>query len=247
MRRIALLTAFVYGVAFPFGLAWLVRTHLEATMSVVSWIRSAGWLGVALYAVTYILGSVLLVPVLVMSALGGFLFGPLVGLAVVSPANAIGAFSAFLAGRLLLRRWIEPLIAANPRVAAIDRAVGDRGVRLTFLLRLSPALPHNMLNYAMATTRVPAREFALGTWLGALPITAVQVFAGAHAQNLGALFAHGTTVDRPSLVLGAAGIVATAVVIWTIARAAKRELTRMMEEGEDRAERASNPGGAPGA
>lgn len=239
MRRVALVSALVYGVAFPFGFAWLIRGHLEATMSLVAWIRTAGWLGVALFALTYVAGSVLLVPVVVMSALGGFLFGPLAGLAITSPANALGAFCAFLVGRLLLRRWLEPVISANPRIAAIDRAVGNQGVRLTFLLRLSPALPHNMLNYIMATTRVPAREFALGTWLGALPITTIQVFAGSHAQNVTALFARGTSVDRPSVILGLAGIVATVVVVWTIARAARRELTRMMEAGEDRAERAS--------
>ncbi len=239
MRRVALLSAFVYGVAFPFGFAWLVRTHLETTLSLVAWLRSAGGLGIAIFALTYIIGSVFLVPVVVMSALGGFLFGPVVGLAVVSPANALGAFCAFLTGRLLLRRWIEPMIAANPRVAAIDRAVGDRGIRLTFLLRLSPALPHNMLNYAMATTRVPAREFALGTWLGALPITAVQVFAGASAQNVGALLSGGTHLDTPTIVLGVLGLAATVVVIVTIARAAKRELTRMIEAGEARAEAAS--------
>lgn len=230
MRRAALIAAFIYGFAFPFGFVWLVTHHRETAMAAVSWVRDAGWLGVALYAGVYAVGSVLLVPVVVMSAMGGFVFGPVIGLLVASPLNALGATAAFAVGRFLLRRWIEPMIAANPRIAAIDRAIGNQGIRLTLLLRLSPALPHNMLNYAMSTTRLRAREFAIGTWIGALPITAVQVYAGSRATNIGDVVSGRMTLAN--YVLFAAGIVATAVVIVTLAKTAQRELTRMMDAAE---------------
>lgn len=229
MRRLGVLLAFVYGLAFPFAFAWLVSHHREGAMALVTWLRSAGWLGVVVFASVYLLGSALLVPVVVMSALGGFLFGPVKGLLVTSPINALGALTAFLIGRVLLRRWIAPLIASNPRVAAIDRAVGNQGMRLTLLLRLSPMLPHNMMNYAMATTRVRGRDFWLGTWIGALPIVAVQVFAGSRAQNVAELTSRRAPIGAWSWVITGVGIAATITVVVMIARAAQRELTRMMD------------------
>jgi uncharacterized membrane protein YdjX (TVP38/TMEM64 family) len=229
VRKVAIVAAFLYGILFPIAFGWMVTHHREQTLSIVTWVRNAGALGIAAYALTYAIGSVFLFPIVVMSALGGFLFGPWLGLAVTSPANAMGATCAFLTGRLLLKKWLDPVIAQNPRIAAIDRAIGKQGVRLTLLLRLSPVLPHNMLNFAMATTRVKAREFALGTWIGALPITAVQVIVGARARDLGE--AVGGPKGPVYYVLIAVGIVITAFVLWLIARTANRELTRMMDAG----------------
>jgi uncharacterized membrane protein YdjX (TVP38/TMEM64 family) len=229
VRKVAIAAAFVYGILFPVAFVWMVTHHRDQTMAIVTWVRHAGALGIAAYTVTYAIGSVFLFPIVVMSALGGFLFGPWLGIAVTSPANAIGATCAFLAGRLLLEQWLAPIIASNPRIAAVDRAVGQQGVRLTLLLRLSPVLPHNMLNFALSTTRVKTRDFAIGTWLGALPITTVQVIAGARARDLG------EAVSGPKgpayFALIAAGVVITAFVLWFIARTANRELTRMMEAG----------------
>ena len=229
MRKAAVALAFVYGLLFPLGFIWMVSHHRAETMAIVTWVRGAGAVGIASYFATYAVGSVLLAPIVVMSALGGFLFGPWLGLAVTSPANAVGATLAFVVGRSLLQRWIAPVIAANPRVAAIDRAVGKQGVRLTLMLRLSPVLPHNMLNFAMATTRVRVRDFALGTWIGAIPITTVQVLAGARARDLTEAVSGRAGLGAWSYVLTGVGLAVTALVIWLIARAANRELTRMMD------------------
>ena len=54
---------------------------------------------------------------------------------------------------------------------AIERAVSARGRRIVFLLRLSPVVPFNFLNYALGLTTISVWDFvvaSLGTVPGAL-------------------------------------------------------------------------------
>jgi uncharacterized membrane protein YdjX (TVP38/TMEM64 family) len=47
------------------------------------------------------------------------------------------------------------LHATWPTFPAIDHAIKKEGWKLVCLLRLSPILPYNVLNYALAITPVP--------------------------------------------------------------------------------------------
>src|SRR5439155_1410723 len=94
-----------------------------------------------------------------------------------SSAATLGASAAFLVGRYLARAAVERRIAANPRFAAIDRAVGAEGRKIVFLLRLSPVFPFNLLNYALGLTRVRFADFFLAS-VGMLPGTVLYVYSG---------------------------------------------------------------------
>jgi uncharacterized membrane protein YdjX (TVP38/TMEM64 family) len=72
----------------------------------------------------------------------------------------LGSTVAFLLGRYVARRVIERKLATMPRYAAIDRAVSAQGRRIVFLLRLSPIVPFNFLNYALGVTRISIKDFA---------------------------------------------------------------------------------------
>jgi len=66
----------------------------------------------------------------------------------------------------------------NKRFAAIDRAIGQNGLKFVTLLRLSPLLPLAISNYIYGLTSVDLRSYVIGSWLGMLPGTAAYVFAG---------------------------------------------------------------------
>ena len=58
-----------------------------------------------------------------------------------------------------------------PRFVAIERAVSARGRRIVFLLRLSPVVPFNFLNYALGLTTISVWDFvfaSLGTIAGSV-------------------------------------------------------------------------------
>ena len=70
----------------------------------------------------------------------------------------MGASLAFLVSRYLARRTLEGKIGGDPRLAAIDTAIRREGAKLIFLLRLSPAFPFTLMNYALGLTGVRFRE-----------------------------------------------------------------------------------------
>ena len=138
----------------------------------------------------------------------------------------LGALAAFLVGRFLLADWVRERIASRPRLAAVHEAVGAQGLRLVFLLRLTPAIPFNALNYALGASRVRLAPYALGTLLGMLPGTALNTYAAATLGELGqsaeeevALGPWGWTF----LVLRLAAALAVTVLITRVARKALAE------------------------
>jgi uncharacterized membrane protein YdjX (TVP38/TMEM64 family) len=56
------------------------------------------------------------------------------------------------AARFLLQAWLDQQISRYPVFAAVDRAIARNGLYIVFLLRLSPVIPFNLLNYALALT-----------------------------------------------------------------------------------------------
>src|SRR5262245_33971636 len=97
----------------------LVGAHLlhveRYLLSFVSWIRSAGWPGLIIYGLVYILACVLFLPGSVLTLGAGFSYGVAVGVVVVWISASIGACLAFILGRTLLRNWVESRVTQNER------------------------------------------------------------------------------------------------------------------------------------
>ena len=143
------------------------------------------------YAVLYVAFAALALPgIWTMSVAGGALFGPWLGVPLVSLSSTAGATVAMIAARYLFR---DAAAARFPAfVERVDRGVARDGARWLFAARLTPVIPFFAINLAIGLTRMPARVFALITLLGALPIVVVYVLAGQ-------AFA---TIEHPGDVLG---------------------------------------------
>jgi uncharacterized membrane protein YdjX (TVP38/TMEM64 family) len=134
--------------------------------------------GYALFVVAYALVTVLMMPAVLMTIGAGYFFGLLPGVAVVSAGATLGAAAAFLIARHLVRERVERYAATNPRYAAIDRAVGQKGWPIVFLLRLSPLVPFVLSNYFYGLTAIRFWPYVLSSWIGMLPLTFLYVSFG---------------------------------------------------------------------
>src|SRR5512142_1671972 len=67
-------------------------------IALVEKVHDAGAAGVALFAASYVIAPVLLVPASVLTLGAGFLYGPLWGTLLVSPLSVAAASIAFLLG-----------------------------------------------------------------------------------------------------------------------------------------------------
>ena len=137
-----------------------------------------GWAGPAVFALIYMVGTVLCVPGIVMSVAAGLLFG-LWGIPIVSLGGTIGATLAFIIARYLAREKLARMAAGNTTFQAIDQAVRGHGGQLIALLRLSPMIPFNLSNYLYGLTDVKLGPYILGTWVGTIPVICLEVYLGA--------------------------------------------------------------------
>ena len=210
------------------ALVWLGRSAGALIPAFAAWVKELGFWGPAVFIAGYALAVVAFVPASLMTLAAGAIFGVAAGTLYVFVAATLGSCLAFLVSRHLARGAIERRLAGNPRFAAIDRAVGAEGRKIVFLLRLSPAFPFNLLNYALGLTRVRFADYAIAS-VGMLPGTLLYVYSGKVVGDLAAL-AGGAPLPRGAggtllLVVGLAATVVATALVTRIARRALAEAT----------------------
>jgi uncharacterized membrane protein YdjX (TVP38/TMEM64 family) len=189
-----------------------------------AWVQSLGAWGPVVFILGYATAVVALVPAVLLTLAAGAIFGVVWGAVWVFIAAVLGSAAAFLVSRYVARDLVARRLAANPRFAAVDRAVGREGRKIVFLLRLSPLFPFVLLNYALGLTTVRFADYLLAA-VGMIPGTILYVYYGKLAGDVAAL-AGGAPVQRGTgywLVL-ALGLVASVLVATLVGRTAKRAL-----------------------
>ena len=197
---------------------------MTATAGLFEWLAQAGPAGVMIYAAAFAVAAVCLVPGSILTIGAGAAYGLVWGTLIASIAGALAATAAFLVARTIARRRVAAWATSHPRFAALDAAIGDHGLKLVILVRLSPVIPFNVLNYALGLTRVRLRDYALGSFLGMLPVTVLYVYIGSLAGQLASL-ARGTASGGPlGHAVSALGLAATVAVTLYVTRLARHAL-----------------------
>lgn len=196
-----------------------------------AYIAELGAIGPVVFIAGYAIATVAFIPGSLLTLAAGAIFGLGRGVAFVFVAATLGSTLAFLVARYFARAAIERRLAGNTRFAAVDRAIAAQGRRIVLLLRLSPAFPFSLLNYALGLTRVSLRDYVMAS-VGMLPGTVLFVYYGKLAGDVAAL-ASGVQTPRDAgyyTVLGV-GLLATLVVTTLVTKTARRALREATEGG----------------
>ena len=189
----------------------------------LAWIDGLGAIAPIAFIILYVIITVAFLPASVVTLGAGVVFGVVKGSLLVFVGAMLGATAAFLIGRYLARDWVGRKIANNAKFKAIDEAIAHEGGKIIFLIRLSPAFPFNLLNYALGLTKVSLRDYIWGT-TGIIPGTIMYVYLGSLAGNLATLGA-GETPNNPTItwairIIAFIATVAVTVYVTKIARKA---------------------------
>lgn len=140
----------------------------------------------AIYFIGYVAVAALSLPgALILTLLGGAIFGLPWGLLLVSFASSIGATCSFLVSRLLLRDWVQSRF--GDYLAPINKGIEKDGNFYLFSIRMVPLFPFFMVNLLMGLTPIPARSFYIVSQIGMLMGTAVYVNAGSELAQISSL------------------------------------------------------------
>jgi len=227
-----LLVAFVTYVIIDSATTGYIRTGVQ---SFLEWIENNPIPGFFVFMVVYFFATVLFVPGSILTLGAGFVFanafglgvGVLLGALSVFLGASAGGIMAFILGRYLLRDWVKGLTKKYAIFEALDSALEEKGLRIMVLLRLSPIIPFNAINYIAGVTAISLRAYILAM-VAILPGTVLYVFLGASAGSLtdSASSGENSTVTIIVIVVGVVfGIAAIGVTSYY----AKKELNRVVE------------------
>ncbi len=197
--------------------AALLRGALDAVARLGAW-------GPVLFLVLYVAATVFFLPGSILTLGAGAVFGLVRGFLVVSASATLGATAAFLIGRYVARGLVARKVERHPRFKAIDDAVAREGWKIVALLRLSPVVPFNVLNYAFGLTRVRLRHYVLASWIGMMPGTLLYVYLGSIAGDLAGAGLGRAQRTPAEWALYAVGLAATIAVTIFVTRLARRAL-----------------------
>jgi len=214
----------VAALALALALAFLAREGVRFVPGAVEWVRELGpWAAVAFIGL-YALATVAWIPGSVLTLAAGAIFGLVGGTLFTLVGATLGASLAFLISRHLARDALERRIRADPRLSAMDDAVGREGGRLIFLIRLSPAFPFSLLNYALGLTAVRFRDYVVASAVGMAPGTFIYVYAGYTAGQVAMEAGGASERGLGGWILLGVGLGATVAVTVFVTRLARRAL-----------------------
>eukprot|EP00878_Enallax_costatus_P011940 GHUV01012467.1.p1 GENE.GHUV01012467.1~~GHUV01012467.1.p1 ORF type:complete len:302 (+),score=67.68 GHUV01012467.1:102-1007(+) len=172
---------------------------------------------IVVFTLLFGIAVVLLLPGMLLSIATGAAYGFYIGLGIAWTGTVLGQVGAFLLGRYLLRDIVFSFMVKRIQgFATIDKKLsghdsgGNYWTPYTFvlLLRLSPVLPYNLMNYVLGVTSIDLLPYALSSAVATAPYVTLFVFLGSTATDLHALLTHGTGGPSPEwlIVLACIGI-----------------------------------------
>ena len=135
-----------------------------------------------IFVILQILASLLFVPRTVLGIAAGLMFGFVLGSVLAIVGATAGAAAGFAFVRWLGAGKID--LDATPKLGPLVERAERGGWRSVAILRLIPGLPHSVVNTALGLTRISWRDYLVGSFLGMLPMTLVQVSSGVAGREV---------------------------------------------------------------
>ncbi|MDB5824352.1 MAG: hypothetical protein JWR21_3056 [Herminiimonas sp.] len=147
----------------------------------------------------YVIGGLVMLPVMLLIAVSGVVFGPFVGALYAIAGSMASATVAYAIGWWLGRDVVGRML--GPRINRLSRRIAKRGILAMMVVRLVPVAPFTIVNMVAGASHIRFRDYLIGTLLGMTPGIMIMV---TFVHNLAEV------VRRPSA--GTIGVLAGVVV-----------------------------------
>ena len=165
---------------------WLLFSGISPE-DVQGFIENFGAWAPVVYMVAFAVLPAFFFPVAVLALAGGLLFGLWMGSVYTFLGAMINCTVMFVLSRTVGYDSVKGLIEKKlsekwqKRLAA---AAGREGFLLLIVLRLIPAVPYNLINYAFGLTQMRYGAYLLGSAIGIIPGTLVFINIGDKALDV---------------------------------------------------------------
>lgn len=177
-----------------------------------------------------VFATMILFPGSVLCMAAGAAYGVALGSCLVWVAIVIGQTIAFGLGRYIFRDFV--VHHACQKIAnfqAIDSAIAKSGWKFVVLLRLSPFIPYNLLNYALSVTGIGLAQFTIASSLSVIPWIFFLTYLGSVTRSaVMDSAAEGFKLDSIGWVPWCLSLIVTALSLFGISIITKRAICQAL-------------------
>ena len=165
---------FLLGLGRYFSFESLARNHAELT----AWVAANGALAALAFVLAYAIVVAFSLPVAVLlTPLGGFLFGVWLGSVLSVIGATVGAVAVFLAARTAFHDLLHA--RAGAALARLEEGFRRDSFSYLLFLRLVPVFPFWLINIVPALLGMKLGPYTLATLIGIIPGAVVYASVGA--------------------------------------------------------------------
>lgn len=161
------------------AIAYFFTCHLQF---IVAKLDSFGIFAPLGFLLLYCLTSIFCLPTVLLVLAGGALFGPVLGVLLNLLGATLGAACGFCISRYL--RPNKHTFIRSIRIQQLIVQVERKGWKSVALLRLTPAIPYNLVNYSLGLTRIKFKPYLIATMIFLIPSKIVITYCGYYGINI---------------------------------------------------------------
>lgn len=201
------------------------------TRAITNLIHDSGSMGVIVYFLILSCAIVMLFPTPILKIFSGTFFGFSVGFLINFLASMLGGLLAFFIGRYFFKDIVSKLINKNKITKEIEKSIEKEGFKLSFLIRLSPIIPDEWLNYTLSISPISTKNFILSN-CSSIIYSLIYAYYGAILGRViltqkGLMDTNYTVLDWTLMILG---IIATIISILIITKISKNSYEKSISE-----------------
>lgn len=121
----------------------------------------------AIVIAAFVVAGMLMVPITVLIAVAGVVFGPVNGGLYATAGVALSALLGFGLGHWLGHDALRDML--GPRINNLSRRFAQRGIAAMAVVRLLPIAPFTVVNVVAGASHLGLRDYLLGTLIGMVP------------------------------------------------------------------------------
>ncbi len=150
--------------------------------NIKTFIDSQGVLAPLIFMSIYAIAPVVFFPNVILTLIGGALFGLFYGTVYVLIGCTIGSTLAFLTGRYLAQKWVEE--NAQGHIVKIKDGIDKHGWKFVAFTRLFPFFPFTILNFVFGLTKISTLSYTISSFIFMSPLVIFYVYLGQKAMEL---------------------------------------------------------------
>lgn len=175
--------------------------------SLETFIRSQGALSKFIFIVVFALKPLIIViPAMLMTIVGGSLFGPLQGFILSLIGFFLSGTVAFFLARFLGESFVDKIVKGKS--IKIDKVMNKNGIFIIALIRFVPVFHYDIVSYTLGLTKVKYKDYIIGSILGVIIETAAYAYLGENIFN----------PHSPEFIMSIGIIVVLGVLGWFLAK-----------------------------